>query len=201
MIIMCCLTRNLAKGWIKLIQQQKRRIPKCGLAPAVGSLADLVGMSIGGMIHDIEPKHNGLTDPYGGVRDEQSLPTKIMMSRVHFRGTYRKGPRIQQPQIPSVIVLRGELLLQVRMSRTKERKRILNTILKRTVRIAGHIAMLVMTTMLRRPPDRSTLMRHAAQQVEEELRARSALEGGMGGVAVETHGHGNAHPPNGNAEC
>ncbi|KAL7526292.1 hypothetical protein ACHAWF_003810 [Thalassiosira exigua] len=49
--------------------------------------------------------------------------------------------------------------------------------------------------MLTRPPYRSPLERKAAHHVQEELRRGTALERGVGGIAMQAHRHAHADPP------
>ena len=96
-------------------------------------------------------------------------------------------------------MLRGKLLVNVVVI-AEETKRLLHPDLDGTVRIAGHIAVLVVAAVLAGPPHWSALMSETPQHIEEELRDRATLEGGVGGIAVETYRHADADAPHGDGD-
>lgn len=172
--LMRILTRSPAKDGTNSIEKPKPRIPPKippgKLALGVDSLTHPPGMGIGWMIRNVEPERYRLTEPHGRVRDEQSLPTKAMVRRTQFRTAYRKGKGVQQPQHPRIIMPRDKLLFHLPVSHTEEGKCPLQPMLYRAMRIPRQITILVMTSMLARPPNRSALICRTPQHVYKESR-------------------------------
>jgi len=177
------------------VEEPKCRIPSRRPALAVAGLTDLTGMGVGGVVGDVEPETPRLADPHGRVRNEQPLPAEEVIRQRQFRRAHREGERVHQAEHPCVVVPRGEFLLHPVETDAEERERLLDPVHDRAVRVAGHIAVLVMTPVLRRPPYRSALVGGAPEQVEEEACGPAALERRVRRVAVEAHRHADADPP------
>jgi hypothetical protein len=87
-------------------------------------------------------------------------------------------------------VSRSEFFVDGIVSHAEECERAFHAVYRRAVRIATtRIAMLVMTSMLTRPPYRPALIGGASDDIEEETRECAALEGGMGCISMQAHRH------------
>mmetsp|Transcript_34091 Transcript_34091/g.74991 ORF Transcript_34091/g.74991 Transcript_34091/m.74991 type:complete len:215 (+) Transcript_34091:551-1195(+) len=198
MVLVFHFANDDAKVGIEQIQHQEGGIPPGGLGVVVGRLAHLA-RGVLGMVGNVEPQGYGLADPYAGVGNEQPLSTKEVVRGQHFCRANGKGPRIKQAEVPRIVMTRGELFIDGLME-MEEGECILDAVNNGRVRITGDVAVLVMAAVHAGPPDRSALMGGTAQNVEDELSRPTALEGAVGGVAVETYRHAYTDAPRGDED-
>lgn len=157
MVIVSNFPGEIPQERMQQMQQLKGRVYLLRPTPFTIRLAYSFDGGIRWMIGNVEPKSDAFTQPKRGIGDEQSLPPEEMIRSHHLSNRYHKRPRIHNPQIPTIIMPRCKLLLHLRIE-NKERKRLFRPHLQRRMGITFQLAVFVMTPMLRRPPDRPSLI-------------------------------------------